>query len=997
MADGPDLPEDLKVGVEGLVNESVGGCLSRYWVNWKAISRDPWVPDVLRNGYQIPFKTLPKLSPCPVAFNSYPPNSPQFLALQAEVTTMLEKGAIEKISPPFAPGFYARIFVVPKGDEGKEWRPVIDLTHLNLNVDVTPFKMETAKSVRQAIRPGDFFLSLDLKDAYFQIPMHPHSLVQISQVCLGGGGIPVQGPLFRPLHGTASVYQGVCCGGVIPPLPRYSSPEISGRLAYSSILSGGSHKTQKDSGRPLQSSRPSYKSEEILPHTRSRDYIPWYDIFLNSLLGLSQREENSKVSEVCDSFSVSLSNLQTIGDHVRPYGFSSGSHSRKSPSHEATTISLARNEASKDTSSFHCISEHRVPDGHSMVPVIESSSKRGFSGSLSAYTISGDRCLPQRVGVQDGPLHVFRTLDGKGVITAHKFARTKSNSSSFASKQTAYLEPDSSSNGRQHYSHGIYCPWGRHQIMGVFLGGQEGSSSSRIPEYHLNSPVHSGSSKCSGGFPLKTGPSSDRGVVSESTNLRSSMASVGSPTNRHFHNQLESEAGEVLLTSPRPSGSGGGCLSSGLVQQIPISVSPLQAPKESNNEDISLGEHTSDSHRSPLAPTAMVCGPLRPCNRATQTASKVDRPPDRKPRSKRVPPQRYFSLTRVEALQHLLREQGIQGHAAQVISECNRKSSLKLYESKWRVYVDWCKRGKVHPFAPSLPKLIDFFHFLRFSRKLSVSAIEGYRSSLNPIFKLACEDYTSSPALEMLFKSFKTTFDRDILKVPPWDVNVVLLALKDSPYEPAWYPPIAEFTRKTLFLISLATAHRVSEMAALSSQVGWASDGSVTLSFAQGFLAKNESYKHLINRTFKIPPLSSLTNDDNELLLCPVRALRHYLRLTKSNDRSDRLFVSPRDFSKSLSSNAISYFLRSTISKSFNSVTNHSRGFARVNAHKIRAVATSLRFKYNVNQVNIMKKAFWRSESVFCQRYLRNISHRYLNVHALGPLIVAQGVVQAGD
>ena len=64
-----------------------------------------------------------------------------------------------------------------KGDEEVPvtFRPVLDLTKLNRVVEVTPFKMETAKSVRLAIRPGDFFVSLDLKDAYLQVPVHPHS------------------------------------------------------------------------------------------------------------------------------------------------------------------------------------------------------------------------------------------------------------------------------------------------------------------------------------------------------------------------------------------------------------------------------------------------------------------------------------------------------------------------------------------------------------------------------------------------------------------------------------------------------------------------------------------------------------------------------------------------------------------------------------------------------------------------------------------------------
>ena len=55
------------------------------------------------------------------------------------------------------------------------WPPMIDLSHLNEFVRQTPFKMETVASVLLFIRERDFLASIDLKDAYFQIPVHQSS------------------------------------------------------------------------------------------------------------------------------------------------------------------------------------------------------------------------------------------------------------------------------------------------------------------------------------------------------------------------------------------------------------------------------------------------------------------------------------------------------------------------------------------------------------------------------------------------------------------------------------------------------------------------------------------------------------------------------------------------------------------------------------------------------------------------------------------------------
>ena len=128
---------------------------------------------VLRDGYRVPFKdSPPTLARTPVSFPTYRAGSPRAQALLQEVEAMLAKRALEIARDP-GPGFYSRLFLVEKATGG--WRPVIDLSHLNDFVQLTPFKMETVASVLLSVREGDFLASLDLKDAYFQIPIHGSS------------------------------------------------------------------------------------------------------------------------------------------------------------------------------------------------------------------------------------------------------------------------------------------------------------------------------------------------------------------------------------------------------------------------------------------------------------------------------------------------------------------------------------------------------------------------------------------------------------------------------------------------------------------------------------------------------------------------------------------------------------------------------------------------------------------------------------------------------
>ena len=71
------------------------------------------------------------------------------------------------VQDPSSPGFYSHLFVVPKANG--ELRPILDLSPLNRFLRRMPFKMESAHSIRQAISPGDWAVSIDLSDAYFHV------------------------------------------------------------------------------------------------------------------------------------------------------------------------------------------------------------------------------------------------------------------------------------------------------------------------------------------------------------------------------------------------------------------------------------------------------------------------------------------------------------------------------------------------------------------------------------------------------------------------------------------------------------------------------------------------------------------------------------------------------------------------------------------------------------------------------------------------------------
>ena len=51
-------------------------------------------------------------------------------------------------------------------------RPVFNLKALNQHIRYEHFKLENVKELSDMIKPRDYMMKIDLKDAYFSVPMH---------------------------------------------------------------------------------------------------------------------------------------------------------------------------------------------------------------------------------------------------------------------------------------------------------------------------------------------------------------------------------------------------------------------------------------------------------------------------------------------------------------------------------------------------------------------------------------------------------------------------------------------------------------------------------------------------------------------------------------------------------------------------------------------------------------------------------------------------------
>ncbi|XP_074640019.1 uncharacterized protein LOC141911049 [Tubulanus polymorphus] len=149
---------------------SVGGCLQQAATHWSDLFGDGWPSRVVSRGYRLRFLRRPRLMRSPPDMR---PKPGQEALISPALKELAEKGAIEPVCNETSPGWFSRIFMVPKATGGQ--RTVIDLSSLNRHLDIPRFRMTKPKDVIQGLRPGQWAASLDLKDAYFQVPIHPKS------------------------------------------------------------------------------------------------------------------------------------------------------------------------------------------------------------------------------------------------------------------------------------------------------------------------------------------------------------------------------------------------------------------------------------------------------------------------------------------------------------------------------------------------------------------------------------------------------------------------------------------------------------------------------------------------------------------------------------------------------------------------------------------------------------------------------------------------------
>lgn len=145
----------------------VGGRFCFFLHEWRWITSDLFILRSI-DGFQIEFAgSLPHMQHAPN--RTFVRSKQDGLEVQAEIEILCAKRVIEKNShEPHQ--FVSNIFTRQKKDGG--YLIILDLTQLNTFVQYKHFKMESFVTAKQLISRGCYMACIDLKDAYYSVPVH---------------------------------------------------------------------------------------------------------------------------------------------------------------------------------------------------------------------------------------------------------------------------------------------------------------------------------------------------------------------------------------------------------------------------------------------------------------------------------------------------------------------------------------------------------------------------------------------------------------------------------------------------------------------------------------------------------------------------------------------------------------------------------------------------------------------------------------------------------
>ena len=463
------------------------------------------------------------------------------------------------------------------------------------------------------------------------------------------------------------------------------------------------------------------------------------------------------------------------------------------------------------------------------------------------------------------------------------------------------------------------------------------------------------------------------GVVSRPGNSQSALQSVGEPSSGLIRDSRQRESSGLFQPDSGTLGLSWRCPSSRLVKRSAVHVPTNPAVTPGSPQDKERGSG-SDRHIAVVAKKRVVPAGPKSTGRSAGASPSSDRHHTQSSRPS-SPGAKYPPPSRLATLGETLQAEGVSAAAARTICAGKRQSTRDLYDAKWRNFCGWCAEYGFDPLHPTPQQIVEYLEHLS-DVPLSHNTIMTHVSALSSCtYGIEGLRVGIHPLVSAWVRGHKICHPPVKLRVPPWDLPSVLVALGEDKFEPLRQADMEHLTYKTLFLVAVASARRISELHALSVQPPFLIENPLSFNLAvnPAFLPKTNTQEALDSdielRAFVPNPSSKFERILQRM--CPVRALKIYLERTREVRGQNRaLFVhfipakAPRPISKA----TLSRFLTAAIREAY-FILDREGEIVQANPHTVRGVATTWAEFARVPPKEICRAATWSGPCSFARHY----------------------------
>ena len=351
-------------------------------------------------------------------------------------------------------------------------------------------------------------------------------------------------------------------------------------------------------------------------------------------------------------------------------------------------------------------------------------------------------------------------------------------------------------------------------------------------------------------------------------------------------------------------------------------------------------------------------------------------------------------------LVHNLERVRSEGYSLEVLgalSSARAGSTNKVYESKWKLFVAFCKARGASPEAADPPLVADFLLYLFNVRKCSPRTIASYRSALGNVLRFSSSyDPGNDVVLAQLIKGFERQRQPVQRRIPTWDLGLVLRFLAE-PRSANDRLSLHLLTAKTVFLLSLASAGRCHSLAALELKFSYVSRQPLVIEIPYHLTYVPKQYFRVKVRNPIVPLRIEALPQGEDVSVCPVHTLFEYLkRVSKLRAPSQSSLFIPHALGKHsrLAPQAVGRYIVRLIQTAYEAAgLNPPKG---VKAHDVRGIATSLRALTGVALAEVLAAGQWSQPHTFVKFYLKEFPQGHLSsLGSCPPFLAAGGMISS--